>query len=64
VGEQIYEYATPESERRIVCIHCRSRAEAGGWVSIDQAETMPELPSQQRRRSHALRGRLSRSASR
>ena len=31
-GEQAHEYVNPQGQRLGVCVLCRSRAEASGWI--------------------------------
>ncbi len=61
-GEQIHEYLTPQRERIRVCVLCRSRAEAEGWLPVSMAHTLDE--EQPRGRGLALRERFTRAASR
>jgi len=63
-GEQVHEYLTAQRERRVVCVHCRSRAEASGWTPMALAETIGEGPPSRQRRGKALRETLGRAASR
>ena len=63
-GEQAYEYVNPNDQRLGVCILCRSRAEASGWIPADQAGATRQAPPSRARPGDALRKRLERAASR
>ena len=63
-GELVHEYLTPQRSKQVVCVHCRSRAEASGWIPVALAETMGQAPPSRARRGQALRERLGRAASR
>ena len=57
-GEQVHEYVTPQRQRIGVCVLCRSRAEASGWIPAEQwrtpsPRTRPGAPA-----GRALRERL------
>jgi hypothetical protein len=53
-GERIFEYVTPDRERRGVCALCRERAEADGWVQADSEGALTYAAAPPRRRG--LRG--------
>jgi len=60
-GERLWDYVTSGGEPRGVCVLCKSRAEAAGWVPAElanAAEAPPPRPS----RARALRDRLARAA--
>jgi hypothetical protein len=63
-GEQTHEYVTPQGQRLAVCVLCRSRAEASGWIPADQAGTAIQAPPSRARPGDALRKRLGRAAAR
>ena len=60
----MHEYLTPQRSKQVVCIHCRSRAEASGWIPKALAETLAQEPPGRARRGQALRERLGRATSR
>jgi hypothetical protein len=63
-GEQAHEYVNPHGQRLGVCVLCRSRAEASGWIPADQAGAARQAPANRVRPGDALRKRLERAASR
>ncbi len=63
-GEQIHEYVTPQGQRHGVCVLCRQRAEASGWIPAEQYGATTRQPPSRARRGQALRERLGRAASR
>jgi hypothetical protein len=63
-GEQVYEYVNPHDQRVGVCVLCRSRAEASGWIPADQAGATRQVPPSRARPGDALRKRLAGAASR
>jgi hypothetical protein len=63
-GEQVYEYVNPHDQRVGVCVLCRSRAEASGWIPADQAGATRQAPPSRARPGDALRKRLAGAASR
>jgi hypothetical protein len=63
-GEQVHEYLTPQGQKLGVCVLCRSRAEASGWIPVALAHTIAQEPPTRQRRGEALRERLGRAASR
>jgi hypothetical protein len=63
-GEQAHEYANPQGQSLGVCVLCRSRAEASGWIPADQVGAATYAPARRARRGDALRKRLERAASR
>jgi hypothetical protein len=63
-GEQVHEYVTPQGESRGVCVLCRQRAEASGWIPAEQYGAIEQEPVNRPRRGQALRERLGRAASR
>ncbi|MGH2926395.1 MAG: hypothetical protein ACRDK1_10550, partial [Solirubrobacterales bacterium] len=63
-GEQVHEYVTPPGESRGVCVLCRQRAEASGWIPAEQYGATAHEPANRPRRGQALRERLGRAASR
>jgi hypothetical protein len=63
-GEQAHEYVNPQGQRLGVCVLCRSRAEASGWIPADRAGAATQAPPSRARRGDALRKRLERAASR
>jgi hypothetical protein len=62
-GEQAHAYVNPQGQRLGVCVLCRSRAEASGWIPADQAGSATQAPPSRARRGDALRKRLERAAS-
>jgi len=63
-GEHAHEYVNPQGQRFGVCVLCRSRAEASGWIPAEVAGSMTQAPPSRSRRTDALRKRLERAASR
>jgi hypothetical protein len=63
-GEQAHEYVNPQGQRLGVCVLCRSRAEASGWIPADRVGTATQAPPSRARRGDALRKRFERAASR
>jgi hypothetical protein len=63
-GEQAHEYVNPQGQQVGVCVLCRSRAEASGWIPAEHAGTATLAPPNRARRGEALRRRLERAASR
>jgi ribonuclease HI len=63
-GEQVHEYVSSQGERFGVCVLCRSRAEASGWIPAEQYGTIAHEPPARARRGQALRKRLAGAASR
>jgi hypothetical protein len=63
-GEQAHEYVNPQRQQMGVCVLCRSRAEASGWIPADRAGSATLAPPSRARRGDALRSRLERAASR
>jgi hypothetical protein len=63
-GEQAHEYVNPQGQRLGVCVLCRSRPEASGWIPADRAGAATQAPPTRARRGDALRKRLERAASR
>ncbi len=63
-GEQVHEYVTPQGQRHSVCVLCRQRAEASGWIPAEQYLEIARQPPNRARRGQALRDRLGRAASR
>jgi hypothetical protein len=63
-GEQAREYVSPQGQLQGVCVLCRGRAEASGWIPADQAGAAMLAPPNQKRRGDAFRKRLERAASR
>ncbi len=63
-GEQVHEYVTPQGEQHGVCVLCRQRAEASGWIPAEQYGAIARQPPSRARRGQALRERLGRAASR
>jgi hypothetical protein len=63
-GEQVHEYVTPQGQRHGVCVLCRQRAEASGWIPAEQYGAIARQPPNRARRGQALRERLGRAASR
>jgi hypothetical protein len=63
-GEQTHEYVSPQGQRFAVCVLCRSRAEASGWIPADQVGTAVQAPPNRARRGDALRKRLGQAAAR
>jgi len=63
-GELVHEYLTPQRSKQGVCVHCRSRAEASGWIPVALAEAIGQEPPSRAGRGQALRERLGRAASR
>jgi hypothetical protein len=63
-GEQVHDYLTPQRSKQVVCVHCRSRAEASGWIPRAMAETLGTEPPSRARRGQALRQRIGRATSR
>jgi hypothetical protein len=63
-GEETHEYVTPQGQRLNVCVLCRSRAEASGWIPAEQYGTIEHQPPSRARRGQALRSRLGRAAER
>ena len=63
-GEHVHEYVNPNDQRLGVCVLCRSRAEASGWIPADQAGATRQAPPSRARPGDALRKRLERAASR
>src|SRR5439155_21386328 len=63
-GELVHEYVNPQGQRLGVCVLCRARAEASGWIPADQAGTATQAPPSRARPGDALRKRLERAASR
>lgn len=63
-GEEIHEYVTPQGQRLNVCVLCRSRAEASGWIPAEQYGTIAQQPPSRARRGEALRRRLGQAAAR
>ena len=63
-GEQAHEYVNPQGQSLGVCVLCRSRAEASGWIPADQVGAATQAPPRRARRGDALRKRVERVASR
>jgi hypothetical protein len=63
-GEQLHEYVSPQGQRFGVCVHCRARAEASGWIPAEQWGTIAQEPPSRGGRWAALRKRLREGASR
>ncbi len=63
-GEQAHEYVNPQGQRLGVCVLCRSRAEASGWIPAELAGSGTYAPPSRARRGEAFRKRLERAASR
>ena len=63
-GERVSEYVAPDGSRERICALCKTRAEAAGWVPAELAGTLARGPSHRRRRTLALRERLTRAAER
>jgi hypothetical protein len=57
-GEELHEYVSSQGERFGVCVLCRSRAEASGWIPAEQYGTIAQEPPSRARRGLALRRRL------
>ncbi|MGH2967422.1 MAG: hypothetical protein ACRDMH_18840, partial [Solirubrobacterales bacterium] len=62
-GEQLHEYVSPQGQRFGVCVHCRARAEASGWIPAEQWGNIAQEPPSRGGRGAALRQRLGRVAS-
>jgi hypothetical protein len=54
----------PQGQRLGVCVLCRARAEASGWIPADQVGTAMQVPPTRARRGDALKRRFERAASR
>ena len=63
-GEQLHEYVTPHGQRLGVCVLCRARAEASGWIPAEEYSSVAHEPAGRGRRGQALRERLGRAAAR
>jgi hypothetical protein len=63
-GEELHEYVSSQGERFGVCVLCRSRAEASGWIPAEQYGTIAQQPQRRARRGLALRRRLADAAAR
>ncbi len=63
-GEELHEYVSSQGERFGVCVLCRSRAEASGWIPAEQYGTITHEPPSRSRRGLALRRRLAGAAER
>jgi hypothetical protein len=63
-GEELHEYASSQGERFGVCVLCRSRAEAEGWIPAEEYREIAQQPAAPSRRGQALRKRLAGIASR
>jgi hypothetical protein len=63
-GEELHEYVSSQGERFGVCVLCRSRAEASGWIPAEQYGTIAQEPPRRARRGLALRRRLAGAAAR
>ena len=63
-GEELYEYVSSPGERFGVCVLCRSRAEASGWIPAEQYGTIAHEPPSRARRGLALRRRLAEATAR
>jgi hypothetical protein len=62
-GEEIHEYVTQQGQRLGVCVLCRPRAEASGWIPAEQYGAVAQEPPSRPRRGQALRRRLGQVAS-
>jgi hypothetical protein len=60
-GERLADYVTPGGEPRRVCVLCKPKAEAAGWVPAELAATRAEQAPRPSR-ARALRERLARAA--
>jgi hypothetical protein len=63
-GEETHEYVTSQGQRLAVCVLCRPRAEASGWIPADQVGTAIQAPPSRTGPADALRKRLGRAAAR
>jgi hypothetical protein len=63
-GEQLHEYVTPQEQRLGVCVLCRGRAEASGWILAEEYSSAAREPTSRGRRGQALRERFGRAAAR
>ena len=63
-GEQLHEYVSPQGQRFGVCVHCRTRAEASGWIPAEQWGTIAQEPPRRGGRGAALRERIGKVAAR
>ncbi|HEY7150829.1 MAG TPA: hypothetical protein VH391_04035 [Solirubrobacterales bacterium] len=63
-GERLHEYVSPQGQRFGACVHCRTRAEASGWIPAEQWGTFAHEPPSRGGRGAALRRRLGQVASR
>jgi hypothetical protein len=63
-GEQTHEYVTPQGQHLEVCVLCRPRAEASGWIPADQVGLAVQAPPSRTGPADALRKRLARAAAR
>jgi hypothetical protein len=63
-GEQTHAYVTTQAQRLEVCVLCRPRAEASGWIPAERAGELIQVPAGRGRPGEALRKRLGQAAAR
>ncbi len=63
-GEQTHAYVTTQAQRLEVCVLCRPRAEASGWIPAERAGKLIQAPAGRGRPGEALRKRLGQAAAR